>query len=267
MLTREDDVDAHALSRQGWTISAIARHLGHDRKTIRDYLTGKRTAGERAPAEPDPFEPFVDYVTARLAEDPHLWAVTLFDELQTLGFDRSYPTLTRQIRARGLRPACEPCRPAKGRPVAVIDHPPGEETQWDWLELPDPPAAWGLGQDRASAGRRARAFGPVARAARARRRRSRSWCSGLDAVSPQARRADPGLAVRPDGHRGLTEHRPDHRAVRRCRQALRRAGRALPTPARQPQRRRGEGQSRCRATVLAHPARRCHRRAGAGCAR
>jgi transposase len=39
MLTREEDVDAHALSRQGWTISAIARHLGRDRKTIRDHLT------------------------------------------------------------------------------------------------------------------------------------------------------------------------------------------------------------------------------------
>jgi transposase len=144
MLTREEDVDAHALSRQGWTISAIARHLGRDRKTVRDYLNGKRTAGQRVPAQPDPFGPFVDYVSARLIEDPHVWAITLFDELQPKGFPLSYPTLTRQIRDRGLRPACEQCRPAKGRPVAVIDHPPGEETQWDWLELPDPPAHWGL---------------------------------------------------------------------------------------------------------------------------
>jgi hypothetical protein len=30
--------------------------------------------------------------------------------------------------------------------VAIIAHPPGEETQWDWLELPDPPAAWGVGR-------------------------------------------------------------------------------------------------------------------------
>ena len=42
MLTREDDVDAHALHRRGWSISAIARHLGHDRKTIRAYLHGGR---------------------------------------------------------------------------------------------------------------------------------------------------------------------------------------------------------------------------------
>ncbi len=31
MLTRENDVNAHALRKQGWTISAIARHLGNDR--------------------------------------------------------------------------------------------------------------------------------------------------------------------------------------------------------------------------------------------
>jgi hypothetical protein len=29
--------------------------------------------------------------------------------------------------------------------VAVIEHPPGEECQFDWLELPDPPAHWGWG--------------------------------------------------------------------------------------------------------------------------
>ncbi|GAA4980070.1 hypothetical protein WHI96_25400 [Pseudonocardia tropica] len=58
MLTREDDVDAHALHRRGWTISAIARHLGHDRKTIRAYLNGERVAGQRKRAVPDWFDPF-----------------------------------------------------------------------------------------------------------------------------------------------------------------------------------------------------------------
>ena len=146
MLTREDDVDAHALHARGWTISAIARHLDHDRKTIRAYVTGHRVGGERAVAGEDRFGRFVDYVRERLREDPHLWASTLFDELLALGFEQSYPTLTRQIRDRGLRPACETCRPAKGRAVAVIVHPSGEETQWDWVELPDPPEAWGWGR-------------------------------------------------------------------------------------------------------------------------
>jgi transcriptional regulator len=35
MLTQEEDIDAHALRKRGWTISAIARHLGRDRKTVR----------------------------------------------------------------------------------------------------------------------------------------------------------------------------------------------------------------------------------------
>ncbi len=143
MLTREEDIDAHALFKQGWTISAIARHLGRDRKTIRAHLRGDRVAGVRARPADDWFDDYVGYVRQRLADDPHLWAATLFDELVDRGFDRSYPTLTRLIRDRGLRPACEACRPAKGRPVAVIEHPPGDEVQWDWLELPDPPAAWG----------------------------------------------------------------------------------------------------------------------------
>ena len=82
MLTQEDDVDAHALRKRGWTISAIARHLGHDRKTIRAYLNDERAAGVRAPAGEDRFVPFVDYCRARLAEDPHVWAEVLLDELR-----------------------------------------------------------------------------------------------------------------------------------------------------------------------------------------
>ncbi len=35
MLTQEEDVEIHALAKQGWTISEIARHTGRDRKTIR----------------------------------------------------------------------------------------------------------------------------------------------------------------------------------------------------------------------------------------
>ena len=145
MLTREDDIDVHALRRQGWTISAIARHLGKDRKTVRAYLNG-RQAGVRKRTVVDHFEPFAAYVRQRLGDDPHLWASTLYDELLGLGYDRSYPSMTRAIRARGLRPACEACRPTKDRAVAVIEHPPGQETQWDWVELPDPPEHWGWGK-------------------------------------------------------------------------------------------------------------------------
>jgi len=149
MLSEEDDVDIHALKRQGMTISEIARRTDHDRKTIRSYLAGQATPGRRKRVDPDSFDKFVAYVTARLTEDPHLWAATLLDELRSLGFTASYPTLTRQVRDRGLRPACTACAHVTKRPNAIIEHPPGEETQFDWVELPDAPAGWAFPTKRA----------------------------------------------------------------------------------------------------------------------
>ena len=64
-----------------------------------------------------------------------------------MGYEGSYPALTRALRARRLRPHCEPCQAVRGRDRSIIEHPPGEETQIDWLELPDPPASWGWGAE------------------------------------------------------------------------------------------------------------------------
>jgi transposase len=141
MLTSEDDVEISALKKRGWTISAIARHVGHDRKTVRAYLSGEREPGVRERAEPDAFDVFEPYVRQRLADDQHVWATTLFDEVAALGYARSYQTFTRQLRDRRLRPHCEPCSASNGRAHVDIEHLPGAEIQWDWLELDDTP--WG----------------------------------------------------------------------------------------------------------------------------
>lgn len=145
MLTWEDCVEAQALRTKGWSISAIATHLGHDRKTIRAYLNGERRPGERKPVRPEALEEFVGYCRQRLADDPHLWSTTLFDEVVELGYRGSYQALTAGVRRHELRPRCEACAAAKTRDRSVIEHPAGEETQWDWLELPNPPARWGFG--------------------------------------------------------------------------------------------------------------------------
>jgi hypothetical protein len=72
MLSLEEDVEAHALRAQGWSVSAIARHLG-------------------------PFEPFVGYCRARLADDPHLWASTLLDEITDPGCEGGCSTFTQHV--------------------------------------------------------------------------------------------------------------------------------------------------------------------------
>lgn len=141
MLTWEEDVEAAALREQGWSIAAIARHLDRDPKTIRAYLNGDRSPGRRRRLTPDMFALVRDYVAARLVEDRHLWATALYDEVCALGYRGSYPSFTRALRTHALRPHCEACAGVKGRETVDIEHPPGAEQQWDWLELPGAP--WG----------------------------------------------------------------------------------------------------------------------------
>jgi hypothetical protein len=87
-------------------------------------------------------EPWRAYIAERFVDDPHLPAVTLLDELAAAGFQRSYPTLVRELRRTELRPVCLVCQQRRGNaPTTEIDHSAGEEIQWDWLELPDTP--WG----------------------------------------------------------------------------------------------------------------------------
>jgi len=138
MLTEEDDVEIHALARRGWSVSAIARHTGRDRKTVSKYL-----AGPAAPREPAPscLQPFREYLVARFVDDAHVDGTVLHREVLALGFDRSYVTFVRQLRLLGLRPRCEACRSGGHGVTVELAHEPGEEIQFDWLELHETP--WG----------------------------------------------------------------------------------------------------------------------------
>lgn len=138
MLTEEDDVEIHALARRGWSVSEIARHTGRDRKTVRKYLAGPSPSREPTPSC---LEPFRGYLAARFADDVHVDGTVLFREVVELGFERSYVTFVRQLRLLGLRPRCEACRTGGHGVTVELVHEPGEEIQFDWLELSETP--WG----------------------------------------------------------------------------------------------------------------------------
>jgi transposase len=138
LLSREDVVEIVALHRRGWSVSAIARHTGRDRKTIRTWLAQGEQRRARAPSV---LEPFRAYVERRFTDDPHLDATVLLRELRPLGLDRSYQTLTRELRRLGLRPECPVCKRGGHRLTIELQHEPGEELQLDWLELTETP--WG----------------------------------------------------------------------------------------------------------------------------
>jgi hypothetical protein len=71
-------------------------------------VSGRQEAGRRVKPKDavDSLAPFVSYVQARFAEDPHLWAKTLHDELVGLGYAMAYQTFTRHLREKSLRPHC-----------------------------------------------------------------------------------------------------------------------------------------------------------------
>jgi transposase len=134
MISRGEDVEADALKKRGWSTAAISRHLGRDPKTIRAYLNGQRHPGVRRSSRPDPLQPYTPYLTARFADNAHIWASALYDEVVPLGYAESYVSFARQLRLARLRPHCEACAGVRGREYTEIEHPPGSEIQWDWFE-------------------------------------------------------------------------------------------------------------------------------------
>jgi ANTAR domain len=144
MLTKEEYADAQALRCQGWSISAIARHLARDRKTVRSYLGGERIAGVRSSALNE-FQRFLPYCRQRLADAAHLPAAVLFDEVVALGYPGGYSTFTRALRKHRVRPLCTLCRRNCRSDGTTVRHPAREEVRFAWLRLPDPPERWGCG--------------------------------------------------------------------------------------------------------------------------
>ncbi|MDQ1247718.1 MAG: hypothetical protein QG597_2089 [Actinomycetota bacterium] len=110
MIPAHAAVQARQLHADGWTVSAIARRLGHDRKTVRIYLAGVRDPGQPRAGTSDLFGSIDGYATRRLSEDPHLSAAALHRELAALDYTGSYSALTRSLRQRGLLTDCPDCR-------------------------------------------------------------------------------------------------------------------------------------------------------------
>src|SRR5664280_1780896 len=72
MLTWETTVEAQALYARGWTKSAIARHLGINRRTVREYLKGQQVPGQRVRSEPEVFAPFAEYALGEAIRAFHI---------------------------------------------------------------------------------------------------------------------------------------------------------------------------------------------------
>ena len=76
------------LHRQGLKVSAIARQLGIDRKTVRRYIARGLEPPAYGPrlAQQKSTDPFLPYLRERLAAYPGLTAVRLWRELRERGY-------------------------------------------------------------------------------------------------------------------------------------------------------------------------------------
>jgi hypothetical protein len=108
--TEQRHVEIHALMAQGLTVSAIARRVRLDRKTVRRFAAAEvaaellGTRGRRATA----LDPYLPYLASRWRAGQHVGAY-LFDEVWQQGYRGSKRTVRRQV--AGWRTA-EPPPPA-----------------------------------------------------------------------------------------------------------------------------------------------------------
>jgi transposase len=117
------------LKRQGLSISAIARKVGLDRKTVRRHLAGGMEPpvyGPRAP-RPRQLASYEAYLRERIAAWPELTGKRLLRELRELGYEGCYSVLTDFLReARPPRP-----KPFERR----FETAPGRQGQVDFAQF------------------------------------------------------------------------------------------------------------------------------------
>ena len=129
MITIGEIVLIHDLKGQGLSVSAIARKLGVDRKTVRRHLeTGMEPPvyGPRA-GKPRLLSPYEAYLRARIAAWPELSAKRLLREIREQGYPGGYSQLTAFLRS--IRPA--PPHPFERR----FETPPGRQGQVDFAQF------------------------------------------------------------------------------------------------------------------------------------
>ncbi len=134
-------MDVKALHAAGWTIRQIAKHCGHHPATVSKWLRAGGPAPKRAAASDELVvdQRWQERIAALLERNAELQATSVMRVITAEGFDGSYASLTRHLRAvRG---------PSRGKPSVVtvpIETGPGEEFQFDWSDCNRWATRWGF---------------------------------------------------------------------------------------------------------------------------
>ena len=117
------------LHRQGLGVSAIARQLGIDRKTVRKYIKHGLKAPAYGPRRPRPtrLAPFEPYLRERVLAFPGLTGQRLLREIRARGYAGGYTAVTDFLRE--VRP------PAETGHERRFETPPGHQAQVDFAQF------------------------------------------------------------------------------------------------------------------------------------
>jgi len=114
------------LHRQGVSVSAIARQVGLDRKTVRRYIARglEPPAYQPRPAQPTRLAPFEHYLRERVTAFPALSGRRLLREIRECGYLGGYTAVTDFLReVRPAKVSAFECR---------FETPPGRQAQVDF---------------------------------------------------------------------------------------------------------------------------------------
>jgi len=129
VVTLGEIVLIHDLKRQGLTITAIARKVGLDRKTVRRYLERGLEPPAYSPRAPVErlIAPYEDYLRERVSAAPELYGKRLLREIRELGYTGGYTAVTDLLRE--ARPARTPGFERR------FETPAGRQAQVDFAEF------------------------------------------------------------------------------------------------------------------------------------
>ncbi|MDZ4169744.1 MAG: IS21 family transposase [Coriobacteriia bacterium] len=126
MLRLEEWVDIVSMHKAGVPISAIARHLGVSRNTVKATLRRDGPPEYHRAPMPSKLDPYKGYLLDRLREFPELSAKRLFEEVRAQGYSGGISILKDFTREH---------RVPRKRTVVRFETPPGEQAQCDYAEL------------------------------------------------------------------------------------------------------------------------------------